>query len=119
MEAAIEEIEPLVPEDKKTEFETVKDIALNHDKYKNDPRAIQFQRDPALALLNESENFVEEQHKQKIQIAKVMVDKEKGMDEKIEVVVPPEHIDAFRNYISILKAAREKAIELKRKKDEI
>ena len=97
----------------------VKDIALNPEKYQNDPRAVQFQHDPALALLNESENLVEEQHKQKIQITKVMVDKEKGMDEKLEVIVPPEHIDDFRRYISILRAAREKAIELKRKKDEM
>ena len=48
-----------------------------------------------------------------------MVDKEKGMDEKLEVIVPPEHIDDFKKYISILRAAREKAIEQKRKKDEM
>ena len=36
-----------------------------------------------------------------------MVDKEKGLDEKMEVMVPPDQIEGFRNYISILKAARE------------
>ena len=66
MEAAINEVEPYVPEDKKSEFEIVKDIALNPDKYKNDPRAVQFQKDPVIAFLNESENLVEEEHKEKI-----------------------------------------------------
>ena len=50
---------------------------------------------------------------------KIMVDKEKGMDEKLEAIVPPEHLEGAKNYISILKTAREYAIELKRKKDEI
>ena len=33
VEAAIDEVEPLVPQDKKNEFEMVKDIALNPEKY--------------------------------------------------------------------------------------
>ena len=119
LEAAVQEVAPFVPEDKQSEFETLKDIALNPDKYKNDPRARQFQSDPVLAFLNESENLVDDEHKPKIQITKILVDKEKGLDEKLEVMVPPEHIEGFRNYISVLKTAREQALELKRKKDEL
>ena len=34
-------------------------MALNPDKYENDPRAQAFKEDPVMALLNESEDLVE------------------------------------------------------------
>lgn len=52
-------MEPYIPEDKKEEFKLIKDMALHPEKYENDPRALEFKRDPVMALLNESEDLVE------------------------------------------------------------
>ena len=52
-------MEPFIPADKKEEFKLIKDMALNPDKYENDPRAQAFKEDPVMALLNESEDLVE------------------------------------------------------------
>jgi hypothetical protein len=66
-EAAIDEVEPFIPADKKEEFKLIKDMALHPEKYENDPRALEFKRDPVMALLNESEDLVETpEEKQKI-----------------------------------------------------
>ena len=78
LEASIDEVEPYVPPNKKKEFELLKDIALNPDKYEKDKRAVAFKRDPAYAFLDESLKIVPKaEDKQKIEIAKILVDKSK------------------------------------------
>lgn len=95
-------------------------MALHPEKYENDPRALEFKRDPVMALLNESEDLVETpEEKQKIEMTKILVDKEKGMDEKLEALLPPEHRASFKNIIAVMKKANEQTKELRRKKNEI
>ena len=52
-------------------------------------------------------------------MTKILVDKEKGMDEKLEAMLPPEHRPPFKNYISLMKKAAEATREIRRKKNEM
>ena len=95
-------------------------MALNPDKYENDPRALAFKNDPVMALLNESLDLVETpEDKSKIEMTKILVDKEKGMDEKLEAMLPAEHRASFKTIIAIMKKANEFAKEARRKKNEL
>lgn len=109
LEASIDEVEPYVPPNKKKEFEQLKDIALNPDKYKNDKRAEAFKRDPAVAFLNEAEKLVPKpEDKQKIEVAKILVDKSKQFDQKLEALLPPEQKPKFEKFLKVYRQANEK-----------
>jgi len=73
-----------------------------------------------MALLNESEDLVETpDDKKKIEMIKILVDKEKGMDEKLEAILPQEHRASFKTIIAIMKKAHAAHQEIKRKKNEL
>ena len=51
-------------------------------------------------------------------MTKIIVDKEKGTDEKLEAMLPPEHRASFKNIIAVMKKANEQTKEIRRKKNE-
>lgn len=68
-----------------------------------------------MTLLKNSDKFVtDEDHKAKIAIAIVLIDKSLPFEKKLEALVPPEHKDKFKTYFEMCEKANQKAQALKK-----
>ena len=60
LEAAIEEVTPLIPEDKQEQYDKILKMTRAPDDFIEDPLWPHFDRDPVMAYLDESEKLVDD-----------------------------------------------------------
>jgi len=79
-------------------------MTLNPEKYKKDKRYKDFEKDPVVAFLNESQKLVpKKEDKDKIEIVKILADKFKPFDEKVEALLPEDKRESFGAYLGMYK----------------